>query len=142
MTIPTPGPNPEPTKTKEPSEEIVHPTKKIEKREGLYDYAKSNTIDTIAYIVLIVGIILMFFQSYIGQIFVGVVVGYYFSSEIAYILRSTNEIINQHGIVKSLILGGALLAFFILSPLLFLAAAVTVGIKQLIRPEDPPIKKI
>lgn len=50
-----------PNKKNEPSakDKLVETFEKL-KQEGLYTYAKSNTRDTIAYILLVVGLILLF----------------------------------------------------------------------------------
>jgi len=57
-------PNQNPKKPEEP-EKIEGRVE--EKNEGLYSYAKSNTRDTVAYLVLIIGVVLLFFHMFIGS---------------------------------------------------------------------------
>jgi len=105
--------------------------------QGLYGYAKSNTRDTIAYVVLIIGVILLFFDPsfFWGGLLVGLVVGFYFASEILGLIKHFNDVIAEQGVVRSLVFGGLMVAFFISAPGIFIGAAVGVAIKKLISPE-------
>lgn len=102
------------------------------KQEGLFTYAKSNTRDTIAYILLIVGLILLFFAPFYGGILIGIVIGLYFANEILAVVTNINDFIDRQGVVRSLILGALALAFFIAAPAIFIGAAVTVLVKFLL----------
>lgn len=104
---------------------------KNEKMDNLYSYAKENTRDTIAYVLLVIGLILLFFQPFWGEIFIGVVAGFYFSDEIIAFCRNCERWIDQEGMVRSIIFGGALIAFFIMAPWIFIAAGVVAGLKYL-----------
>lgn len=119
----------DPKNIKDKLSETLDNLKKNEKIDGLFQYVNSNTKDTIAYIVLILGIILVFFYSFWGGLLVGLVAGMYFSEEINYLVKHINEIIEHQGMVRSLILGGTLLALFILAPSVFVGAAIAVAIK-------------
>lgn len=112
--------------------------KKNDKVEGLVNYAKSNTRDTIAYVLLITGILLLFFEPWYGGTLVGVIFGLYFSNEILDLIQNYESYIDQHGIVKFLVFGGLLLAFFITAPFIFIGAAVAVGLKFLLVTGDKP----
>jgi len=111
--------------------------KKHEKIEDLYRFAQSNTGDTIAYVAMVLGILILFFNPLYGGLLIGVVFGLYFSKEIAIPVRNLEEFIEEMGMVKSLILGGLLLGLFIeaFPSWIMIGAAVTVGIKQLIVPD-------
>lgn len=50
-----------------------------ERIDELYNMAKSNTTDTIAIIVLFVGIILSVYSAFYGGLLIGLVSGYYFA---------------------------------------------------------------
>src|SRR3989338_8342495 len=91
--------------------ESLENLKKNEKIEELYKYAKSNTGDTIAYVAMILGILILFFEPLYGGLLVGFIAGLYFSDEIAKPLRSIEESIEELGMVRSLIFGGLLLGF-------------------------------
>lgn len=105
-----------------------------EKIETLFTYAKTNTMDTIAYILLILGIVFLFFNPFTGGLMIGVITGIYFSEEIASFVEGYNNFIETAGMVKSLILGGALLALFISAPGIFIGGAIAAGVKHLLAP--------
>lgn len=112
--------------------EALENIKKNEKIEDIYNYARSNTGDTIAYVAMIVGILTLFFEPFFGGTIIGIVTGLYFSKEIIRPIKNIENFIEKLGMVRSLILGGLLLAFLIKIPMIFIAAAITIGIKQLI----------
>ncbi len=95
-------------------------------KEDFFSLAKANGKDTIAYILMIVGIILTLFQSFWGGFIVGAVLGYFYKSEIIQAVTNYHRIIDQEGLVKSIIIGGTLLALFIGSYPLFIGAAIVV----------------
>jgi hypothetical protein len=123
--------------------ETLENIKKSEKIEDIYNYAKSNTADTIAYVAMILGILILFFEPFYGGIIIGVVTGLYFSKEIMRPVRNLEGFIEELGMVRSLIFGGLILAFFIKAPMIFIGAAVAVIFKQLVMPDkkDQPENK-
>lgn len=127
--IPSKDPKRDDNSLKEKFNETFSNLKKNEKIDALYHYAQENTRDTIAYIVLIVGILLIFFKPFWGGLLVGIVVGIYFYNEILAILMDMNGFIEAQGMVRSLILGGIAIAFFISAPMIFIGAALAVGVK-------------
>ncbi len=105
--------------------------KKSEKMEEIYNYATNNIRDTIAYILMIAGLILMMFEpSWYGATLVGVIFGLYFSDSIIQRIRNFDLFVEKNGLVRVLILAGTLLAFFIASPFIFIGAAVAIAVKQ------------
>lgn len=108
------------------------PQKKENKNtDNLIDYFKTHARETTAYILLVLGILLLFFNPLIGGILVGIITGIYFGDEILdYILNWKKRSQNQ-GIARHLISAGIALAFFISAPAIFLGAAIAIGIKQL-----------
>jgi hypothetical protein len=110
--------------------------------EDLIDYFKNHTRETIAYVLLIVGILLLFYAPVYGGILVGVVAGIYFGDEVvAYIRNWTTYINTSHGyaaVARHLISAGVAVAFFICAPAIFLGAALSIGIKQLFVGPDHP----
>lgn len=115
--------------------------KKNEKIEDIYRYAKRNTGDTVAYIAMILGLLILFFEPFYGGIIVGFVTGLYFSKEIMIPIRNIEGFIEKLGMVRSLILGGLLLGLFIKAPTIFLGCAIAVAIKQLTSSNMPSGKK-
>lgn len=108
------------------------------KIEDLYDYAKHNKRDTAAYVVMILGLILMFFHpvSLFGGILVGLIVGLYFSNEFTSLIKNRKQFIYEKGTVRSLVLAGTALAFLIAAPGIFIGAAITTALKQLLSPQE------
>lgn len=102
----------------------VNPSNDNKSNDDLLSLAKANAKDTIAYILMVVGIILTLFQSFWGGFIVGLVVGYFYKDEILQKIMSYNKIIEQEGLVKSVILGGALLTLLIGSFSFFVGVAI------------------
>lgn len=133
---PTPSKKPEEsTGFKEKFDSTLKDLRSNEKLENIVNYATSNTRDTLSYVVLIVGIILLFFSSFYGGLLVGLVVGFYFSSEIMAVVKNANALIEEQGVVKSLIAGGLLIALFISAPWMLIGAALAVAARQILFPE-------
>jgi hypothetical protein len=98
----------------------------------VYDYAKSNNRDTIAYILLVVGLFLLFFEPWFGGILIGIIFGLYFSQEITDVIVNHVEIIDKLGIARSMVLAFVLLVFLISAPFVFIGAALAVCLKRLV----------
>lgn len=105
--------------------------------QQLFAFAKDNTRDTIGYVLLLLGILLMFFPvtSIIGSLIVGIIFGLYFIDELIDAFRNYASMIEEHGPIKSVIFGGTLLALFFRAPFVFVGAALIVGLKLLLFPE-------
>lgn len=105
-----------------------------ERFSNMVGYATSNTRDTISYIALIIGIVLLFFQPFYGAALVGFIVGLYFSSEILAFIKNLSLLVDDQGVVRSLIAGGFVLAIFILVPAIFIGLALAVAVRQILFP--------
>ena len=103
--------------------------------DGLLDYARTNTKDTIAFVLLIIGLLWMLGQAFNGGILVGLVVGFYFSRELIGFVKDFNANIEKRGLAKTVILAGAALALFFLAPGIFIGAAIMVALKYLLKSE-------
>lgn len=101
-------------------------------KDDLLSMARANAKDTIAYILMVIGIILTLFHSFWGGFIVGIVLGYFYKAEIVDAVVNYHRIIDQEGLVKSVILGGALLALFIGSFSLFIGVAIIVALYYVI----------
>lgn len=106
-----------------------------EKTRGLFEYAKTNTKDAIAYIILIIGVILLFFERFSGELLIGIIFGLYYSAEIQSLFRNFNEFIDELGIVRGIVLGATAIALFISAPGIFIGAILAVIIKYLFSPD-------
>jgi membrane-bound ClpP family serine protease len=118
--------------------ETFNNLKQNDKIDSLYKYAQDNTRDTVAYILLILGIILLFFKHLWGGALIGIIVGIYLYDEIMAIVQNLNGFIEEQGMVRSLVLAGVVLGFFISAPMIFIGGAVGLGIKHLVGNEKKP----
>jgi hypothetical protein len=101
------------------------------KIEELYDYAQTNKEQTIAYILLALGLLfLLFFNNMLGGLLIGMVAGYYFSSEIFYYIRNIGQIIGGQDQLRYVVLTALLLGLFIAAPGIFIGAAIVATFKQ------------
>lgn len=106
-------------------------TKKIDE---LYSYATSNKEQTIAYILLALGLILLLiFNSLFGGLLIGMVAGYYFAPEIIHYIRNFGQIMGGEDHLRYVILTALLIGFFITSPGIFIGAIIVAIFKQVIQ---------
>lgn len=117
---------------KDPEKPAPSPPPEKDKLDGIFSFAKKNTRDTIAYILLLLGIIWLFFNPFYGGILVGAVAGLYFSEEILNFLRTIKDDIDNYGTARSLLIAGTLLALFISAPGIFVGAAIVIVLKELL----------
>jgi hypothetical protein len=138
MANPAPSPNPDPPEKKSFKDSFkssLSDFRSNAKLSNVMSYAAANTRDTISYVILIIGIVLLFFHSFYGGMLIGLVTGFYFSSEILALLHHTTLLVDEQGIVKSLVAGGLILGLFISAPAIFIGMALAVAIRQLLFPE-------
>ena len=102
-------------------------------KEDLLDYFKSHIRESISYIILVLGIILLFFDRLYGGLLVGIVTGVYFGDEIVNYIKSLknslNNLSSNPDLAKHLITLGIAFAFLITAPGVFLGAAIAIAIK-------------
>lgn len=98
---------------------------------NFYLYAASNKEQIITYIVLILGLlILLFVNNLLGGLMIGMVTGYYFSSEIIYYIRNLSQIAGGQKQLRYVVLTALLLGLFIAAPGIFIGAAIVAAFKQ------------
>jgi len=115
--------------------ETIENLKKNKNVDSVLEYARNNTKDTIAFILLIVGILWMLGQPFNGGVLIGLVVGFYFSRELISYVRDFNSYLEEQGLAKTVILGGGALALFFLAPGIFIGVAVMAALKYLLKSE-------
>lgn len=131
-----------PLETKDPKESNDHPTGNRLGTEDLLDYFKNHSRETISYILLILGILFLFYEplAVYGGLLVGVVAGIYFGDELVNYITNWKTSINSSNryveVARHLIFSGLAIAFFISAPAIFLGAAISIGIKQLFIGQD------
>lgn len=112
------------------------------KDDHLLSYFKENVRETIAYVLLILGIILLFFYPLYGGLLVGLIAGIYFGDDIVdYLLNWKKGLNTTKGITENLISAGVAIAFFIMAPTIFIGAAIAIAIKQLFIAQQGNTKK-
>lgn len=104
--------------------------------EDIKAFAMDNKYDTIAYVVMFVGLLLTIFGNFTGAVMVGLVIGSYYSEFIVDQLKLVTQRVETEGIFKSFVLGGTALAFFIASPGIFLGMGISVIAKFFMFPKQ------
>ncbi len=97
----------------------------------LSGYVKNHARETITYVLLVLGIILLFFQPFYGGFLVGLITGIYFSQQIVEYVLNWKKAMEMGAIPKNLIILGIVIALLISAPAIFLGAAFAIAIKQL-----------
>jgi len=105
--------------------------KKNNRLHKLYDYSKQNPKDTIAYILLIFGIIFFFFNLFFGSLLIGVVLGYYYFSEFNFVFQHLNEFIEEQGLVRSIVALAALIVIVFGIPGLVIGTIFSILIRRI-----------
>lgn len=120
---------------KHPFSEKIENLKKNKNIDTLISYAQKNTKDTVAYILLAIGILWMFAHPFNGGILVGLVVGFYFSKELIQFTKDYHVYLEEQGYGKAIVLGGGTLALFLMAPGIFIGIAIMAGLKYLLKSE-------
>lgn len=95
-------------------------------------FTPATARDIVAYVLLALGIILLFFEPIYGGALVGIVIGIYFSKEIISLIRHFETIVDEYGATRSVLLAGLALAFFISAPAIFIGAILALAIQLFI----------
>lgn len=88
--------------------------------------------ETIIYVLLAVGLVLLLIQPFFGGILVGLVVGYLFANEILTGVVKVKNLIEEEPVGRGVALGAVLLAFFISAPAIVIGALVSVALRRLL----------
>lgn len=103
--------------------------------DDLLQYFKTHVRETIAYILLVLGIILLFFKPVFGGLLVGIVAGVYFGDNIVNYIKALKADFDKStspaDMAKNLIILGVAIALLISAPGIFIGAAVAIAIKML-----------
>lgn len=102
---------------------------KIDSFTEFYNYAGANARDMLAYVLMIIGLILLFFHQFYGGLLVGIVAGVYFSKEILGWIENYPRFLDDQGLVRTVVLGGLLIALFICAPAIFIGMGLVVLIR-------------
>jgi hypothetical protein len=113
---------------------MADPEKTPQKRNNpndLLNYFKVHMRETITYILLVLGIVFLFFDPLYGGLLVGLIAGIYFGDEMINYIKSWSSATDSKKVARNLIVAGVALAFFISAPAIFLGAAIAIAVKQL-----------
>ena len=103
--------------------------------DGVLAYFKNNLRETISFVLLIVGILLMPFEPIYGGTLVGLIAGIYFGDDIILFIKNWKNASccrcdSPEGARRVVGLGVAI-TILITTPAIYLGIAISVGIKQL-----------
>lgn len=103
------------------------------KIEDFYQYAGSDKGPTITYILLGLGLLtLLFLNSLLGELIIGMVAGYYFSSDIVYYIRNLGQMIGSLNQLRPVVLATTLFTLFLVAPGVFIGAVIVAIFKEVI----------
>jgi hypothetical protein len=119
-------------KEKETFEDKKEKTAETSNMKGdFYNYMASNREQTITYVLLILGLILILFANgLLGGLIIGMVAGYYFAPEIIYYIRNLGQIIGGRDQLRYIVLAALALGLFIAAPGIFIGAIIVATFKQ------------
>ena len=100
--------------------------------ESAWNQVKSLNRDSIIYILLAVGLVLLIVQPLFGGIIIGAIAGLVFSNEIMSYAMQIKGAIEREEVLRGVVLGVVLLAFFLEAPSIVIGAALAVAIKRLV----------
>lgn len=137
MTTPPKNPNKQEEKqgVADKLKDSLDSLKKSDAVDKVYRFATSNVRDTIAYVLMLTGLLLLFFEPYYAGILIGVIFGLYFAPELTSLYTDFQSITEKLGPVRSFIFAGLLVAFFISAPFIFFGAIIAVAVKKLMVPD-------
>ncbi len=110
-------------------EDTFEKLKKNENVDTIVNYAQSHVLDTIAYIILVIGIIWSFFHPFFGGLLVGLITGWYYYVEIYTLVKGFQEFIDVQGTEKSIVLGAVVLVLLVQAPGVVIGTLLTALIR-------------
>ena len=97
--------NPESNEPKRPKPFIT--------KEGFFEFVKHHKWDSVAYILIFVGLITSIFHPIVGGFVVGLILGIYYSDQVKLRFDWFKEFIDEYGIFRGFIVVAAILALLI-----------------------------
>lgn len=108
------------------------------KNTEFFRYASTNKEQTLTYILLALGIILLFADNLylLGGLLIGGIAGYHFAPEIIYYLKNMGQIFAGQNRLRYIVLTVLLLGLFIAAPGIFVGAAVVAAFTQVLSKKE------
>jgi hypothetical protein len=97
--------------------------------EGFVQFVMNHKWDSVAYLLLFIGLITSFFNPITGGLLVGVILGIYFSEVIKARFEVFREMLEKEGIFHAFVIIAAILALIITTFGLFLGTVIGVFIR-------------
>jgi hypothetical protein len=107
-------------------------TQQSKKIEDIFQNSLDGRTQSLTYVILIIGLILMFFNSLIGGLLLGMVAGYHFAKEIFYYVRHLDHLFIGQDKLRYITFTALLLGLFIVAPGIFVGAALVAAFKQVV----------
>lgn len=99
--------------------------------DHIISFVKTHSRESIAYVLLVLGIVLLLFDNIYGGILVGIVTGIYFGDNLVNYIVNWKLSLDSKDMTQNIVLAGASVAFLITSPAIFLGIAISIAVKQL-----------
>jgi hypothetical protein len=107
----------------------VKKAKTSKQLDELYNFTNTNTEGLIAFILLVVGVITLFINEFVGSLIIGAVAGYFYSGEVIYFFRTLPAYFHGHEKTRHIVFVVLLVGLLLTSPAFFiggiLAAIIT-----------------
>lgn len=110
--------------------------KQNDKVGEIVNYTKTHKRDTIAYALLVVGVILLFLEPVYGGLLIGIVASIYFSQDLWNWIVSLRSQSEHQGMAKILIFTITAIALFINAPAIFIGFAIGALLQKLLMVDE------
>lgn len=100
--------------------------------DDFVEYAKNHKYQVVTYLILIIGLILLFADRFLGGLILGGVGGFYFSNEILSFLKRIGSFFSNESQWNDAVIVLILVGLFIAAPGFFIGALLVAGIRRLL----------
>jgi hypothetical protein len=100
--------------------------------ESILDFAQNNSLDTVAYISLVLAILFSLMNMMLGSLAVGVIMGIYFAPEILGFGGRVNDYLGDKGLFRIVLLITFAVFLALTIPYFFIGSAAAVGVRAII----------
>lgn len=109
-----------------------------EKVDQVRHFAETNTLDAAAYVVLLIGLIMALIWPHWGMAIIGVVTGFYFAEPVFDLMKRVPHLLEELGVFRCFVLGGASVALFFCSPTFFIGLCGMAAAKVMLLSSNAP----
>jgi len=101
-------------------------------KEGFFELLKNHKWDSLAYLVIFIGLIITIFHQIVGGFIVGIILGLYYSEQVKIRFDWIKEFLEENGIFRCFIVIAAFLALLITTFGLCIGTLVGVYLRPLL----------